>query len=1471
MQPNERNGTALLEARRALLQEYLRGAKPAMIPIGRESGPAPLSYPQRQIWLHSQLAAGWLIYNEPITIYRYGSLDVSALERGFTEIVRRHEAWRTTFQWDADECVQFVRPAPKRVEIPFVDLRSHPQPEAEALRLATADMHQPFELSEGPMYRLRLVRVGDDEHRFYITLHHIIFDGVSIYRVLLPELVTAYEAFSRNESPQLPDLRIQYCDYAAWQRSNIKDIPSDHLSYWKSTLADLPVLNLKPDHPRPPSQTYPGAMELFEVSSKTSAALKALSREQRAAPFAVTAAAFTALLHGYTDQEDIVIGGISSGRDRAETMNLLGCFLNTIPIRCVFSKADRFVDLITRVRGTVLETLSHETPFEFLVQKFARKRDPSRAPLLQVLMVMEPPLDPLPAGWGFAYMDVKADTAKFDLQLGLEDRDRGLAGSFIYNTDLFERETIQLLKSRWLKLLDRIAAAPTETVSKLVSAVWQDTSSLPPIEWSAVRTDYPCNATIHQIFEQQATATPQAVAVAFGETKMTYGELNRRANCLANRLQKLGVGRDVPVGVFMERSPEMIVALLAILKAGGAYVPLDPSYPAERISVMISDTETPVILIQSKLQNELVNPNGSPKILCVDTEAFSEESERNPQTEAEASDLAYIMYTSGSTGTPKGVAVPHRAVVRLVKNTSYTSFLPDETFLQLAPISFDASTFEIWGPLLNGGKLAVMPPALPSLEAIGHAIAENGVTTLWLTAGLFNAMVDERLEDLRPLRQLLTGGDVLSVPHVSKALAALPNTRLINGYGPTESTTFACCHPIEAIAPSDRSIPIGKPINNTSVYILDANLKPVPVGAAGELCVGGDGLARGYWKREELTAEKFIADPVDRSSKARLYKTGDLARWRNDGVIEFLGRKDSQIKLRGFRVEPGEVEAALKRQLDVRDAAVVAGEDVRGEKRLAAYVVGPASSEKILVGLRKSLPDYMLPSVVTILPTLPRTANGKLDRSALPIPEFLDEPTATLTAPRTSLEQKLAAIWAGVLGLDQVSPFESFFDLGGHSLAGLRVVNQLSEHLGQRLAPGIFIEAPTVAAMAKLLEAKHPDAVARWVGKTERGSKQKVRPYLSLQLELIAIWEDLLGFRGIGIRDNFFEIGGNPQLASRMFQRAQRLCGTAIDPSSTFSEDPTIEALAAEIVHEVIDESANLVPIQEHGSRTPFFYLHGDLLGGGFYTLKLSRALGADQPLYVLPPHHVRDRADTPTIEQMAAAHLEAIRTVRPNGPYILGGFCLGAIVAYELAQQIIASGETVEMLVLIDAEPRDKPLQAMRWFCETLAGLFDWDDSAQLNRFRRWALIRAKFGWWWKLDLLEKFRSVMRKISKRTRPSVSHQPATPSTVQDERIPERDVASSFLWAATGYRPKPYRRPMSVLLSEDLLERGDHLDRAWRRLARKAAVFPLKGSHLECITAHVGGLAETIDRCLRRVVVNPRSSGSSVLEEIRSRK
>lgn len=1376
MRPAE-HAARLSEARRALLEKYLRGemerGKTRAIPK-RRAERAPLSYSQQQIWLHSQLARpaaasdrgyngtdGSLIYNEPITIHRHGELNIPALERSFLEIVRRHEAWRTTFDWEADEAVQIVGEAPSKISIPCDDLRSHSDKETEALRLATEDARRPFDLSRGPMYRLRLVRLDEKDYRLFITLHHIIFDGVSLYRVFLPELLTFYEAFANRSWPAFPDLPIQYSDYALWQRES--PVAPEHLSYWESVLRDLPALELKTDRPRPAAQTYAGAMEKFEIPASTAAKLKAFSQEQNATVFMTMTAAFMRLLQNITGQEDIIIGGISSGRRREETMSLLGCFLNTVPIRCAFSEDLPFTDVLARARDSMLGALAHdEIPFELLVQKFAHHRD--RAPLVQALIVVEPPLDPLPHGWEFSHMDVDTGTTKFDLQLGLDDRADGLRARFIYNTDLFDRATVLDLKKQWIELLDQIVTPPP----------------MPPLEWSGRRTHFPRKAAIHELFEGQVRRAPAADALVFGETIWSYDQLNRAANRLARRLQKLGVTRDVPVGVLMERSPEMVMALLGVLKAGGAYVPLDPSYPAERLAFMVNDTQMPVILTHKNLGTGTHRS----KRLQVDTELFSNEDDSDLATEVRAEDLAYIIYTSGSTGIPKGVAVPHRAVVRLVKNTDYLTFSEDETFLQLAPISFDASALEIWGALLHGGKLAIMRAAIPTLKEIGQAVRDYGVTTLALTSGLFNAMVDEQLEDLRSLRQLLTGGDVISTTHAAKAVRALKSVRLINGYGPTESATLACCHTIEPGDLDGSTIPIGKPIANTSVLILDENLQPVPVGVTGELCIGGDGLARGYWRRDELTVTNFVSD----GAKARFYRTGDLARWRSDGTIEFLGRADEQIKLRGFRIEPGEIEHSLKQQPGVHDCVVVLHRSETNEKQLAAFVVGKATANELRMALRKSLPDYMVPSFIVPLPALPQTPSGKVDRNALPAPgSVAEEPPIQATSPEAETS------------------------------AG-----------------------PTFA----LPSIPRPPSPQR-----HSPSQRNVRPYLGLQVQLIEIWRDLLGTREIGIRDNFFELGGNSLLALRLLHRAEVISGKTVLPAIFFS-NPTVEFLATELTRQANEESPPILKVNQSGSRTPFFYLHGDLFGGGFYSSRLSRALGPDRPFYVLPPFDVRHCPAAPSVEEMAAAHLETLRAICPHGPYLVGGFCLGGIVAYELAQQIAAGGERVEMLLLIDAEPEDNTLRLARSLYQSLGRRFKWDEERQLNHFRRCWLRREQFFLWWQADLRTQMRLLLGKTARALNAGWNRvrrkTPRTDGAANSSAAQHRDVFATFLWSAAGYHARKYWGPMTALLSEDLLHRGDHLEDVWRQLAPKAMVRLLKGSHLECITAHVDNLAQTIN-------------------------
>ncbi|MGA2354454.1 MAG: non-ribosomal peptide synthetase [Terriglobales bacterium] len=617
------------------------------------------------------------------------------------------------------------------------------------------------------------------------------------------------------------------------------------------------------------------------------------------------------------------------------------------------------------------------------------------------------------------------------------------------------------------------------------------------VDWNATGTDYPRHLCIHELFEQQAERRPQAIALRFRDQQMTYEQLNCRANQVAHRLRRLGVGPKVMVGTLLERSLEMVVGLLGILKAGGSFVPFDANYPAERLAFMATDCKAPVMLVQNSVMQKMAEGNWSAATLVSldgDAADLKSESGDNLANVNTAESLAYVMYTSGSTGRPKGVMVEHRAVVRLVKKTNFVDLSEQEVFLQFSPISFDASTLEIWAPLLNGGCLAIMPPETQSLDEIGAAIRKYGVTSMWLTAGLFNVMVEQRLDDLRPLRQLLVGGDVLSVTHIRKAQDGLPGCRLINGYGPTEGTTFTCCHTITREDAQGTSIPIGKPISNTQVYLLDSTFQPVPLGEPGELCVAGDGLARGYLNQPELTAEKFVSHPFSDELDARIYRTGDLARYRSDGTIEFLGRVDNQVKVSGFRIELGEIETVLMEHSNVQSAVVIARQDTPGEKKLAAYVVlrgQDGDRNELRTFLQKKLPVYMVPSEFVVLNSLPLSPNGKVDRGALPAPQMVQaEVNKAPASPQTDLEQKIAAIWQRVLCLKQVSVDDNFFDLGGDSLQLLDAHAELQKIVNSSLTIIDLFEYTTISALAKYLTKN--SSSSHMLDAQERARKQQM-------------------------------------------------------------------------------------------------------------------------------------------------------------------------------------------------------------------------------------------------------------------------------------------------------------------------------------------------------------------------------------------
>ncbi|HSS49050.1 MAG TPA: amino acid adenylation domain-containing protein, partial [Thermoanaerobaculia bacterium] len=720
----------------------------------------------------------------------------------------------------------------------------------------------------------------------------------------------------------------------------------------------------------------------------------------------------------------------------------------------------------------------------------------SRQPLVQVVFALQnAPSERLELpGLKLTALPVATGTAKFELTCTLTEAEGGLAGTLEYSRDLFEGPTMERLAGHLVRLLSASAEDSQRRLSELPLLSAAEREQL-LVEWSGESTAYPREATIHALFAEQAALRPEAVAVVGLEESLTYGELERRSGRWARRLRAAGVGPEVRVGVCLERSPLRVVATLAVLEAGGTYVPLDPSYPQERLSFLVRDSAASVLLTEQRWLASL--PETGAAVLCMDREELPEGEETVVEApQVLASGLAYVMYTSGSTGEPKGVAVPHRAVVRLVKETGYACFGPDEVFLQLAPYAFDASTLEVWGALLHGGRVVMPPPGVLSPGQLGDLLSRHGVTTLWLTAGLFHQMVEENLSGLAVVRQLLAGGDVLSVPHVRRVLAALPGTRLINGYGPTENTTFTCCHAMAGSESLESSVPLGRPIANTQVYVLDRDLQPLPAGVAGELFAGGDGLARGYLSRPERTAERFVPDPFGREPGGRLYRTGDLVRWRPAGDLEFLGRLDTQVKVRGFRVEPGEIEAALSAHPWVRDAVVLVEKEGAQSRRLVAYVVvaeeeaSRVSEAGVRDFLRARLPDFMLPAAYVFLPWLPLTANGKVDRKALAELRPARVAASAGPAPRTPVEELVSGIFAEVLHLERVGLAEDFFTLGGHSLLATQVVSRVQSIFGVELPVRAVFETPTVEGLAGRLDrsvrSEEPVAAIGRVSREER-------------------------------------------------------------------------------------------------------------------------------------------------------------------------------------------------------------------------------------------------------------------------------------------------------------------------------------------------------------------------------------------------
>ena len=1065
--------------RRKALHQGSAGARPepgaARITRAPRKGDLPLSFAQQRLWFLDQLEPDNAFYTIPVALHLEGPLDVGALERSLQEIVRRHEALRTTFPAAGGQAQQRIAEG-LNLPLPVVEVQAGPDEvqDAEVRRLAEEEARRPFSLAEGPLLRVTLLRRSERSHVLLLMMHHIISDGWSM-GVLVRELRALYLAFVAGRPSPLPELPIQYADYAASQRQWLQgEVLEAQLAYWKQELAGAPpALELPTDRPRPAMQTYRGATCPVHLPRALSDALVSLSRQQGATLFMTLLAAFQALLSRYTGQDDIVVGSPMAGRTRTETETLIGFFVNTLPLRADLSGDPPFRELVGRVREVTLRAHAHQdVPFERLVDEFQPERDPSRSPLFQAMFALQNMAIPeLALGEiRLSLEEIDGGTAKFDLTLFLRETEEGIRGRLEYNTDLFDRATIERMAGHYRTLLEGAVEAPERRVSELPILTVEERRLLLG-EWNDTRTDYPADRCIHELFEVQAEQTPDAVAVVFGEQRLTYGELNGRANHLARHLRSLGVGPDVLVGLCAERSAEMVVGMLGILKAGGAYVPLDPSYPGERLALMLEDTGAPVLLTQERLLDRL--PELPVRKLCLDAarEAIAAESDEAPRSEAGPDSLAYVIYTSGSTGTPKGVAVTHRAIARLVCTTDYVSLQASDVIAQASTCSFDAATFEIWGALLHGARLVGLgKEVMLSSAELARRIAEDGITALFITTALFNQVAREAPSAFARLDCLLFGGEAADPQRVRAVLQAGSPRRLLHVYGPTETTTFATWHQVADVPEGATTVPIGRPIANTRAYVLDPRRQMVPPGVVGELYIGGPGVARGYLNRPELTEERFLPDPFSGEPGARMYRTGDLCRWLPGGVLEFVGRTDHQVKIRGFRIELGEIESALGQHLSVRDVVVLAREDSPADKRLVAYLVPkeaplPADGE-LRSYLQRSLPEHMIPTAFVGLPELPLSPNGKVDRKALPAPAGQrPEQGQAFVAPRTSAEAALARVWAEVLRLDHVGVFDNFFALGGDSILAIQVISK-AQQAGLSLSVRQFFQHQTIASLA---------------------------------------------------------------------------------------------------------------------------------------------------------------------------------------------------------------------------------------------------------------------------------------------------------------------------------------------------------------------------------------------------------------------
>ena len=1316
----------------------------------------PLSSAQTRLWFLEQLDAGNTAYSLPNSYQLNGNLNITALEQAITELVRRHEILRTNFQVVNNAPVQVIHP-PQDIQIPIINLESLSADEQaiEVKFFRDKDANQPFDLASDSLLRLTLIRLDNQTHILLLNIHHIIFDGWSMVN-LMQELSVLYDASKQKLPSPLPELSLQYVDFAIWEKQWLKSENfSAQLSYWRQKLAGMTPELALPIARSHHSQNFQDCCYEFEINPNLNQPLLELSRNQGVTPFMLLFAAFATLLYRYSNQEDITIGFPIANRQQKEIQPLIGFFVNLLVLRVQLADNITFKDILTQVRHTILEAYEHQdTPFEKVVEALRPERNINHSPLFQVMFDW---LHTNPSEWKLPGLEVKSlaqarPMGRFDLSLTIHETDQGLKGMWSYNGAMFTTETISQITEHYQVLLGGIVADVEQPINFLPLLSVKEQQLL--TTWNQTRIDYPHSKCIHQLWEEQVDKTPNKIAVQFQNQQITYGELNEKANCLAQYLQTAGVIPGTLVGICPERNIEMIIGILGILKAGGAYVPLDPQLPIERVAYILQDTQLPILLTQQKLLVKFTDifQTGEQKVICLDKDwdSIANHSHKNPIIPVSPKDLAYIIYTSGSTGKPKGVAIAHQSLV------NFTSFAIKEygineqdRILQFASISFDTAAEEIYPCLTTGATLILRTEdLLKSSDKFWQCCQDWQLTVLDLPTAYWHYLT----ADLQPsdgripsrLRLVIIGGEEALADNLQRWFGSFQGMQnpplLLNTYGPTEATIVSTICPLrEDSLAEDGKVPIGKPIDNIQVYVLDKYLQPCPIGIPGELHIAGVSLASCYLNRPDLTQEKFIPNPFSSAvGNNKLYKTGDLVRYRGDGNLEFIGRIDKQVKIRGFRIELGEIEAAIAQHPSIRMTAVTIQEERREDKRLIAYMTADETFDSSSMGefLRQKLPNYMIPTTWVKLDNLPLTANGKVDYRALPQPTNNIVENKGFVAPRNEIEQQLAEIWSEVLNVPVVGIKDNFFDLGGNSLLSFALMNRIQQKFGKNLQLTSIFQGATVENFAKILQ------------------------------------------------------------------------------QNTDSQSRSI-----------------VIKMQPLGTKSPLFLIHPG--GANLLAYKdLIDCMGIERPVYGIEAKGFEEGETAQNmVEEMAMEYLEAIQEIQPQGPYLFMGWCFGGLVAFEMAKLLHKRNQKTCFLGLIDTYIRsgEEPVS----------------DIDLLH-----ALSFALFGV--KLD-----KEKLKQIEKNERVTYTFEqikeanllPRNFSLDRMKRIFE--VNNSHDRASINYFPQYYSGKISVIrASEDNSTTLNNPTLGWEMRAEQVDLHWVSGHHLSMFHyPYVKELAKKIEFCI----------------------